>query len=58
MNIISGRISSRLLHKIINRNDIHSLIDENEELDEDFDDIQIISEAPPIVSPCILPKFI
>ena len=44
MNIISGRISSRILHKILNRNDIHSLIDENEEIDDDFDDIQITTE--------------
>lgn len=44
MNIISGRISSRLLHKILNRTDIHSLIDENEEIDEEFEDIQIVTE--------------
>ena len=44
MNIISGRISSRILHKILNRNDIHSLIDENEEIDDDFDEIQITTE--------------
>jgi hypothetical protein len=44
MNIISGRISSRILHKILNRNDIHSLVDENEEIDEDFDEIQITTE--------------
>lgn len=30
----------------MNRNDIHSLFDENEELDDDFDDIQIITESP------------
>jgi len=44
MNIISGRISSRILHKILNRNDIHSLVDENEEIDDDFDEIQITTE--------------
>jgi hypothetical protein len=47
VNIVTGRITCKMLHRILNKNDIHSLIEEEENLKSEIDelDIQINSDA-------------